>query len=297
LITETGLFGRSIRAAQAIEASDGGLAAGMFIGNPFTDVPDLRSNSLVVTDNDPARAEQEALKLAQGFWAVREKLQAPLVSVEEAVRIAAATEGTVIFSDAADATSSGASGDSNAILRELLKAGYQKRALMPVVDPPAVKAAIQAGIGQTVRTTVGGALDNRRFQPIEIEAQVRLLSDGRFISESHGAFWYAGDTAVLDVDNITLVVTSRPVSLYDRSLFWAHGQDPQNFDLVVVKSPHCQHRFFEAWAARLLNVDAPGSTSANLPSLGHTICRRPIFPLDDNVTFEPKAKIFRRSND
>jgi microcystin degradation protein MlrC len=102
---------------------------------------------------------------------------------------------------------------------------------------------------------------------------------------------------VLDVDNITLVVTSRPVSLYDRSLFWAHGQDPQNFDLVVVKSPHCQHRFFEAWAARLLNVDAPGSTSANLPSLGHTICRRPIFPLDDNVTFEPKAKIFRRSND
>jgi microcystin degradation protein MlrC len=105
LITETGLFGRSIRAAQAIEASDGGLAAGMFIGNPFTDVPDLRSNSLVVTDNDPARAEQEALKLAQGFWAVREKLQAPLVSVEEAVRIAAATEGTVIFSDARRAAS------------------------------------------------------------------------------------------------------------------------------------------------------------------------------------------------
>src|SRR5260221_755382 len=49
LITATGLFGESIRAAQAIEASPGGLSAGMFIGNPFTDVLDLRTNSFVVT--------------------------------------------------------------------------------------------------------------------------------------------------------------------------------------------------------------------------------------------------------
>ena len=27
------------------------------------------------------------------------------------------------------------------------------------------------------------------------------------------------------------------------------------------------------WCARLINVDAPGSTSANLPTLGHTRCR------------------------
>ncbi len=38
LITATGLIGKMIRQAQAIEASDGGLSAGMFIGNPFTDV-------------------------------------------------------------------------------------------------------------------------------------------------------------------------------------------------------------------------------------------------------------------
>src|SRR4051812_3234311 len=39
LITATGLFGESIRAAQAAEQAPGGLSAGMFIGNPFTDVP------------------------------------------------------------------------------------------------------------------------------------------------------------------------------------------------------------------------------------------------------------------
>jgi microcystin degradation protein MlrC len=91
-----------------------------------------------------------------------------------------------------------------------------------------------------------------------------------------------------------LVITTRPVSLYDRSLFLAHGQNPANFDAVIVKSPHCQHQFYAAWAARMINVDAPGSTSANLPSLGHTRCRRPIFPLDPDVPFAPQARLFQR---
>jgi len=294
LITETGLFGQSIRAAQELEQSDGGLAAGLFIGNPFTDVPELRSNSLVITDNDPELAQREALKLADGFWQVHQQLQAPLTSIEEAIRIAAQTEGTVIFSDAADATSSGASGDSNAIMRGLLEAGYTGRVLLPMVDPTAVQQAFAAGIGATIQTPIGGAMDPGRFTPIDISAKVRLLSDGRFTNESHGSIWNSGPTAVLEAGTMTIVAISRPVSLYDRSLFLAHGLNPKHFDLVVVKSPHCQHRFFKAWAARLVNVDAPGSTSANLRSLGHTQCSRPIFPLDENVVFEPQVKLFQR---
>ncbi len=294
LITETGLFGRIIRAARAIEESPGGLVAGMFIGNPFTDVPALCSRSVVVTDGDPERAEREARGLAEDFWQVRHRLQASLTGLEEAVRIAKATAGTVIFTDAADATSSGAPGDSNAILRALLDHGYQGRALIPIVDPPAVQAAFAAGVGNVVRTRVGGALDTTRFQPVPIEGRVHLLSEGRFRSESHGDQWFAGDTAVLQAGTVTLIVTSRAVSLYDRSLFLAHGQDPRQFDLVVVKSPHCQERFFKAWAARLVNVDAPGATSANLKSLGHTRCARPMFPLDEAVEFTPRAALFRR---
>jgi microcystin degradation protein MlrC len=294
LITVTGLFGQSIRAAQAVEQAPGGLAAGLFIGNPFTDVPDLRSNSFVITDDDPLTAERAAVKLAADFWAVRERLQARLTSLAEAVEIARqTTSGTVIFTDAADATSSGAAGDSNAILRALREAGYPGRTLIPFVDPPAVAAAFQAGVGGTVQITIGGQMD-ARYEPLSIAATVRLLADGDFINESHGSVWHAGRTAVLESGHDTLVVTSRAVSLYDRSLFLAHGQNPQNFDLVVVKSPHCQPQFFVEWAAANVNVDAPGSTSANLRSLGHTRCRRPIFPLDEGVEFVPKASIFRR---
>ena len=294
LITRTGVYGRFIADAQAIEQSPGGLSAGLFIGNPFTDVPNLRCYSVVTTDNDPERASREALRLAENFWNHREQMQARLTPLEDSVRQAAETQGTVILVDAADATSSGASGDSNAILRQLLLTGYRGRALLPIVDQPAVEAAFARGVGGTIQTTIGGALDRRRFTPLEITAQVKMLSDGRFRSESFNQEWFSGRTAVLQSGAITLVVTSRPVHLFDRSLFYAHGQNPRHFDLVVVKSPHCQPQMFADWCARLINVDAPGSTSANLPTLGHTRCRRPIFPLDRTVTFQPRVQLFSR---
>ena len=298
LITETGVFGRIIAHARALEAGTDGLSAalsaGAFIGNPFTDVPDLCSSCFVITNGDADRARNEAIAMAEDFWSHRERMQQPLTGIDESVEIASRTTGTVVLTDAADATSSGASGDSNAILRALIEAGYAGRALVPIVDPGAVRDAVRAGIGATVRTTLGGSLDPGRFTPLPVEAGVRMISDGEHVSESNGAVWRAGTSAVLQVGRHTVIATSRPVSLYDRSLFLAHGRDPQQFDAVVVKSPHCRPHMFADWAARVVNVDAPGSTSANLKTLGHTRCRRPIFPLDPHVDFHPQAELYFR---
>lgn len=295
LITETGSIGECIRLAKKIETSPNGLSAAVMWGNPFTDVPELRTNSFVVMDGHEDEAKSRALELAGIFWKHHEKMQVPLTLLPESVRQAAlVTSGTVVMMDAADATSSGASGDSNAIIRELLEQGYEGRVLAPIVDPAAVRQAITAGVGATIHTRIGGAIDSSRFQPVELRARVRMLSDGKFHSESFGWPWDSGDTAVLQAENLTLVVGSRPVSLFDRSWFYAHGQDPRRFDLVIVKSPHCEHHMFAEWCAKLINVDAPGSTSANLKSLGHTTCARPMFPLDPVVPFEPVVDVFRR---
>jgi len=56
-------------------------------------------------------------------------------------------------------------------------------------------------------------------------------------------------------------------------------------------------RFYKAWETLYLNVDAPGAISANLHSLGHTVCARPLFPLDEDVTFTPRAQVFKRSSE
>jgi microcystin degradation protein MlrC len=300
LITATGRFGESIRIAQQVENGPRGLSAGMFIGNPFTDVPALQTYSFVVTDDDPELATSEALRIAESFWQHHSLMQVPLVSLAELGRvlvqsIADKESGTIALVDAADATSSGASGDSNAVLRQLIQAGYTGRTLLPIVDAPAVRAAFSAGIGAQIEITVGGTLDPIRFQPLPLSAGVRLLGDGQFRSESFGEIWQAGPTAVLESDNYTLVVSSRAVNLYDRSFFYAHGQNPRNFDAVVVKSPHCQQHMYAAWCSKLILIDAPGSSSANLPYLGHARCPRPIFPLDNDVTFSPQVKLFQRT--
>jgi microcystin degradation protein MlrC len=296
MITSTGAISECIQLAQQIEASETGLSAGVMWGNAFTDVPELRTNAFVMMDDDEAAAREQAIEIANRYWSHHENMQVPLTSLKESVRQAAAvTSGTVVMMDAADATSSGASGDSNAILRELVQQDYRGSVLAPVVDPAAVRQAFEAGVGATITTTVGGALDAVRYQPLPFEARVRSLSDGRFRSESFGWEWDSGNTAVLQAGNFTLVVGTRPVSLFDRSWFYANGQDPRQFDVVVVKSPHCEPHMFAEWCAKLINVDAPGSTSANLLSLGHTKCARPMFPLDDNVEFKPVADIFSRT--
>lgn len=295
LITATGCFGACIRMAQAAETGPRGLSAGMFIGNPFTDVPALQTYSFVVTDNDAELATREALLIAAKFWENHAVMQVPLVSLNEMARLASAhAKGTMALVDAADATSSGASGDSNAILRKLMETGYTGRTLLPIVDAAAVKIACAAGIGAPIKTTIGGTRDPGRFQPLNITATVRLISDGRFRSESFGDEWLAGPTVVLEANNFTIVASSNPVHLHDRSFYFAHGQNPQNFDAVVVKSPHCQQHMYADWCTKMIPVDAPGSSSANLPYLGHRRCPRPIFPLDANVEFVPEAKIFRR---
>ena len=108
LITATGLFGQIVRKAQEMERSPGGLPRlGCFIGNPFTDVPDLGSNALVVTDGESERAARQAMELAADFWRVHEKLQSRLVGLLESVRLAASATGRVVLTDAADATGFG----------------------------------------------------------------------------------------------------------------------------------------------------------------------------------------------
>ncbi len=294
LITESGVYGGVIRQAQALERSGDVLAAGFMIGNPFTDVPELCSQAIVVTDGDAERAEREALRLAARFWPDRALMQGRLVTLEESIAKAKLLDGPAIFTDAADATSSGASGDSNAILAALLRAGYQGKALLPIVDPPAVAAAFKAGVGARLRVRLGGALD-KRFTPVELDVVVDLLSRGQCVHETSGAPNDAGNLAVLLHGNITIVAITRPANLFDRSVFFAAGRDPKRYDLIVVKSPHCEPHMFVAWAAGNFNIDAPGATSANLRSLGHAICRRPIYPLDPDTVFTPAAEIYGRA--
>jgi microcystin degradation protein MlrC len=294
LITKSGCYGDIIRDAQRLERSGAALAAGVMIGNPFTDVPELCTQVLVATDGDEAAARREAIRLAQEFWSHRHRMQGKLLPLDRCIAQAATIDGPVIFTDAADATSSGATGDSNLILRGLRDAGFGRRVLAQIVDAPAAAAAHRAGVGATIDVMLGGSLDPGRFEPMPVTARVKLLSDGRSRLETMRIVLDAGPTAVLEWAQTTVVVMSRTLSLFDRAMYYANGLDPTDFDLTVVKSPHTEYHMYDQWVQKNFNVDVPGATSANLRSLGHTVCPRPMFPLDDGVSFVPEPVIYRR---
>ena len=79
----------------------------------------------------------------------------------------------------------------------------------------------------------------------------------------------------------------------DRSPFIAHGLNPEDYDLVVREITALPAAFFDTWSEKNFNVDAPGSTSANLKTLGHRVCQRPMYPLDADVDFRPRAELYR----
>jgi len=294
LVTKSGCYGDLIREAQRIERNGTALAAGIMIGNPFTDVPELCCQVLVASGGEEATATAEAVRLAEEFWPLRHRMQGKFISLERAIAQTSTLTGPVVFTDAADATSSGATGDSNIILKGLQQYGYRRRVLAQIVDPAAAAAAHRAGVGSTIDVELGGALDTHRFSPMPVTAQVRLLSDGKARLETMKVGLDAGPTAVLTFENFTVVVLSRTVSLFDRAMYYSNGLDPRDFDLIVVKSPHTEYHMYDAWVEKNFNIDIPGATSANLPTLGHTVCARPIFPLDEGVTFTPNAQVYTR---
>jgi microcystin degradation protein MlrC len=294
LITETGLFGNQVRFAKSLYDNPKVLNAGMQIGNPFTDVPEVCSQAIVITDGDEELAREFALKMAREFWPNRAKMQGVFTGLEESVREAANLESPIMFTDAADAPSSGSPGDSNAIIEEIVRQGQRYSVLAPIVDTPTAAKAHELGGGATFPAMVGGDQDPR-YTPLELELTAQSLYEGDdFPLESWGGHKDPGLTAVLTSANLTMDVHSNPINLVDRALFFANGLDPKDFHATVVKSPHCEPPFFEDYVTRNFNVDAPGSTSANLPTLGHTNVKRPIYPLDEDVEYTGTVEIYTR---
>lgn len=294
-ITKTGWYGDVLREGQLLERKGQALAAGVMIGNPFTDAPELCTQAIVVVEADAEFAQEAATRLAIRMWEGRQRLVGKLIGIEPAVELAKGMPGTVVFTDAADATSSGASGDSNVLIKALRDGGYQGRVLAQIVDAPAAAAAHAAGVGKTLSLTLGGSVDTKRFTPMRVEATVESLSRGRARLETMGLMMDGGPTAVLTFGNFTIVVLSKPAFLMDRSFYYANGLDPADFDLVVVKSPHTEFHMYDLWVTKNFNVDAPGATSANVASLGHKLCARPIYPIEAETNFVPKPVVYRRA--
>ncbi|MGC9346638.1 MAG: M81 family metallopeptidase, partial [Anaerolineae bacterium] len=277
-----------INRALALEQEGAIIHGGVYPVQPWMDTRDVAASVVVITDDAPDAARDYARDLARLFWARRGDFVTELVPPGEAVRRALArTAGTVVLCDSADATSSGSTGDSTAILGALLKAAPLKgTALLNVVDPPVVAQAIEAGIGATITVDVGGKLAPCYFQPVTYEGYVKTISDGTFFFKGpgmRGVPHHMGRAVVLYHEGVHLVVMERGVSQWDPQLYRSVGEEPADARIVQVKSPMAFRAAYDGIYDEVIVVDAPGAASPKLASLDWQHLPRPIYPLDRDV--------------
>ena len=132
-----------------MEEEPGVLAATVFGGFPFADVPFAGRLDDRRHRQRPALARRYADELAAICWEHRDDFTIHPTPVAEAIAEAmAGPEGSVyVLADIADSGASGTAGDGTAILRGLIEAGARSAAVAQIMDAEAVAACIAAGVG------------------------------------------------------------------------------------------------------------------------------------------------------
>jgi len=155
-------------------------------------------------------------------------------------------------------------------------------------DPQAVARCVEAGVGGSVTLEVGGKVDQRHGAPLRVTGLVRTLSDGRFVHKgpmARGLPGRLGTTALLDVNDIKVILISYRWQTLDPEMIRFVGLDPLDHKILVVKSTIHYRAAFEPIAHEIIEVDAPGLSSSNLGRFDFRRIRRPIFPLDPDTRY------------
>lgn len=283
--TEAEPFRTIMRRAHEME-QHGALTVSVAGGFAYADTPAAGSGFLVTTDGDPELARQMANELATLAWSMRDQMVVrntpPDVAVAEAIAYPA---GPVVLVDVGDNIGGGTPGDGTILLAELLRQ-EAKDAVMVIADREAVAAAFAAGVGGRVRVDVGGKSDDLHGPPVAIDGVVRTLADGHWVHE--GPEWAgvpveSGPTAVVRVDGVTLVLTSRATAPGDLQQLKSVGIDPLRQHILVVKAAVRWRSGYGPIAAHAIHVDTPGLGSADLSRFDYQHIRRPVWPLDSVV--------------
>ncbi len=268
------------------ERNDFVLSAGLATVQPWLDIPDLGS-AVVVTCADyapPGWAEASCDALAKEVWQHRRDYLPTLVSITDAVRSAHQADGLTVISDSADATTSGSTGDSTAVLSELVQYNWPRPALVTLVGPETVAEAQNRGVGAEWTATLGASRNPRDFRSINLTVRVAKLFDAKFILSGHLAEKLPidmGPSAVLVHKNVQIVVTSRSGPHFAPQFFQTAGFDPFAASVLIAKSPCGFRAAYAERAKQIFVVRAPGCAPSDFWTLPFQHIPRPLWPWDE----------------
>lgn len=187
-------------------------------------------------------------------------------AVGEAMRLAG-NGGPVVLADTQDNPGGGGHGDTTELLSELVRQGARGAVVCLINDAESAAACHEAGEGATVRLSLGGKSDG---MPLPCEARVLKLTEGRFTMTgpmSAGNPANLGRSALIDIDGVRVIVTSRKVQALDQAIIRHFGIEPSACPIIALKSSVHFRADFTPIASRILVAVAPGPVVADPATL------------------------------
>jgi microcystin degradation protein MlrC len=218
------------------------------------------------------------------------KIFTPDDGIQYAMALAKTATKPVIIADTQDNPGAGGDSDTTGMLRALVRHDAQRAAIGAIYDPVSAATAHEAGVGASVKVSLGGKSGIPGDAPYENIFIVEQLSDGEFIAP--GPYYghrqmSMGPSACLRIGGVRVVVSSRKAQLADQAMYRFVGIEPTQQAILVNKSSVHFRADFEPIAETIIICAAPGAMPADTAALPWIRLRPGIRIKPNGVAFAP----------
>ncbi|MCF4097713.1 M81 family metallopeptidase [Maritalea mediterranea] len=244
----------------ALEKSDDNiLSLSLIHGFMASDVPEMGTKMVVVTDNQKQKGDQLARELGLDVFAMRGKCMPEqpdeVQAVADAVSTAKGAEKPVVLTDMWDNPGGGTAGDATVILEELMRVGATNVAVGTIWDPIAVQICFAAGEGAEIPLRFGAKSAPHTGNPIDKRVRVEKL----VINAEHrfgDSYVPMGDIATISFDGFEVILNSTRCQSFGKSLFDVGGVDWAAKDILLIKSTNHFYDSFAPIAEKIIYCSA-----------------------------------------
>ncbi len=251
-------------------------------GFPPADIKECGA-AIVVYGADHKSVEVELERLYSLVLDAEPRFVNELLSADEAVQRAmqVKSDQPVVIADAQDNPGAGGTSDTVGMLNALVR-NRAKGALMAVIfDPEVASQAHAAGLKAEVSLSVGGKFQYPGVEPFVGKFLVENLGDGNFTCTGEmykNSQAELGPMALLRAINpacdVRVIISSDRFQCLDLAVIRHLGVEPENLDIIIVKSSVHFRADFDPIAAQTLIAAAPGAHPCQLEKLAYKNLRR-----------------------
>ena len=172
----------------------------------------------------------------------------------------------IVLADTQDNPGAGGNSDTVGLIEALLRNDARDAAIGILYDPRAAAAAHSAGQGADLEIAIGEGTRISDRKPLAGRFRVERLGDGRFAATGPvyaGNHMNLGPMALLKINGLRIVVSSRKQQAADQAIFRHLGVEPAAQKILALKSSVHFRGDFQPISEEILVVAAPGPNLAD----------------------------------